>query len=103
MTTPEPSLTPREESELALKKVQERVLSILISVIAAFPIGALIAITNVITDQGRQGAGIALMVICGLIGVVAVSAVRIIRQTSPLTPIVALGALPAVIASFWLF
>ena len=103
MTIPEPSLTPREESELALKKVQERVLSILISVIAAFPIGALIAITNVITDQGRRGAGIALMVMCGLIGVVAVSAVRIIRQTSPLTPIVALGAFPAVIASFWLF
>ena len=103
MSTPEPGLTPREENELALKKVQQRVLSILISVIAAFPIGALIGITKVVLDQGRHGAGVALILMCALIGVVAASAILIIQRRSPLTPLVAIGALPAAIASFWLF
>lgn len=103
MTTPTPNPTAREESELALKLVQQRVLSILISVVAAFPIGALIAITKVVLDQGRHGAGVVLISMCALIGVVAASAILTIRQRSALTPLVAIGALPAAIASFWLF
>lgn len=96
-------LSVREEKEFALKLVQERVMSILVFVVAAFPIGGLIGITAVIVDQGRVGAGVGLMVMCALIGMVAASTIRLIRQLSPLSPLVLIGAVPAAVASIFLF
>lgn len=103
MATSKQLLSAREESELALKKVQERVLSVLIIGITAFPVGALIGISAVVVGQGRTGAGIALLGMCALIGMTAVGAASVFRSRSPVRPITLLGALPAVIAAIVVF
>lgn len=103
MSTPPQRLTPRETSELELKRVQERVLSVLIIGITTFPVGALIAISGVVVGQGRTGAGIALLGMCALIGMIAVGGAMAFRGKSPVTPLVLLGALPAAVAALFIF
>jgi uncharacterized membrane protein HdeD (DUF308 family) len=92
----------RREDERSLKQVQHWVITLLIFMFAAFPIGGLIGASQAMLDQKRSSS-IGLMIMAGVIGLAAVAIMRFVHQKSALTPLLLLGIVPALIASYFVF
>lgn len=91
----------RIRRELTIEQVQRWVVSFLILAVAAFPLGALVAVIKSIVDDGRRSDGVILLLVMAAIGVVALGAVRLVHRRSIVSPLLALGILPAVVAAFF--
>ena len=85
-----------------LERTQRWVISALISAVAAFPSGALIAVTHISHRDDPQLA-IALCVMTGVLGVVALGAILLVHRRSPLSPLLGIGLVPAVCSAVWTF
>jgi len=89
--------------ELTIEQVQRWVISFLILAVAAFPLGALLAVDRTIVEDGRAGDAVILLGAMAVIGVVACGAVRIVHRRSIVTPWLMVGLLPAVVAAVVVF
>ena len=86
----------RQRREMPIEKVQQWIVSALISAVASFPIGALIATSIYKNRDAQRSDALILSVMAGVIGVLAVAAGRLIHRINPLSPYLLLGALPGV-------
>jgi hypothetical protein len=93
--------TRRVRRELTIEQVQRWVVSFLILAVAAFPLGALVAVIRSIVDDGRRSDGIILLFVMAALGVVALAAIRIVHRRPLGSPLLVLGVLPAVVAAFF--
>jgi hypothetical protein len=91
----------RAPRELTIEQVQRWVVSFLILAVAAFPLGALVAVINSIVDDGRRSDGIILLVVMAVIGVVALGMIRLVHRRPVFALWILLGVLPAVAAGIF--
>lgn len=92
----------RREDERSLKQVQHWVITLLIFMFAAFPIGGLIGASHAMLDD-KKSSSIGLMVMAGVIGLAAVAIMRFVHQKTVATPLLLLGVVPAAIAAYFVF
>lgn len=92
--------TPRIRTQLTIEQVQRWVITFLITAVALFPLGALVAVGHTIDDNGRTGDAVILLGVMAAIGMLALTVIRLIHRRPPLSPWVLCGALPAIAAAF---
>lgn len=86
---------------MSTEQVQRWVISLLIFVICAFPVGALIALSHAVLDQDRRGSAIGFLIMSGVIGTIAVAGMRVVHQRPILSPLLLLGPIPAAIGAYF--
>lgn len=86
----------------SLERTQRWVITALISAVAAFPTGALIIVTHLISDDDHASA-VVLCVMTGVIGVVAMVAILLMHKRSPVSFFLCVGLVPAIGSAIWTF
>ncbi len=86
----------------SLERTQRWVITALISAVAAFPTGALIIVTHLISDDAH-GSAVMLCVMTGAIGVVAMVAILLMHKRSPVSFLLCVGLIPAIGSALWTF
>lgn len=103
MSSPDEKRPSPERQEMSLTQVQRWIISLLIFVLCAFPVGGLIGLSHAVLKQDRTGSAIGLAIMSGVIGTIGVAGMRIAHQRSLLTPLLLLGMVPALIGAFFVF
>lgn len=89
--------------ERELRKVQQRVIAILIFSLAYQCVFALIGVAEIVQNQGRDGDAYGLVAMSGVIAVLMTGAIRVVLTHSFLSPLwTSLAAAPPVAAAIWL-
>ncbi len=85
-----------KRQEMTIEAVQHWVVSLLITAITSFPMGALIIASNIYYRDGNTSSAFGLCIMCGVIGIAAIVAIQLVHGRSPLSPYLPLGLLPAI-------
>jgi hypothetical protein len=90
----------RRQREMSIERVQQWVLTALISAVASFPLGALIIVTHQVHRSAPSDA-VMLCIMTAAIGIIAVVAILLVHRRSPWSPFLILGLLPAIGSATW--
>jgi len=85
---------------MSIERVQQWVLTALITAVASFPLGALTIVTHQVHRSAPSDA-VMLCIMTAAIGLIAIVAILLIHRRSPWSPFLFLGLLPAIGSATW--
>lgn len=89
--------------ERDLRKVQQRVIAILIFALAYQCVFALIVVAEIVQNQGRDGDAYGLVVMAGVVAVLMTGAIRVVLKYSFISLLwTPLAVAPPIAAAIWL-